>query len=81
MPNVIVTPHRSGSIHGYFERAAEFFAENLQRYVRDEPLSERGRARAGLLGRYDTAAALRSRAQACASSDPTHWMALDISLR
>ena len=38
MPNVIVTPHRSGSIHGYFERAAEFFAENLQRYVRDEPL-------------------------------------------
>ena len=38
MPNVIATPHRSGSIHGYFERAAEFFAENLQRYVRDEPL-------------------------------------------
>lgn len=39
MPNVIVTPHRSGSIHGYFDRAAEFFAENLQRYVRGEPLA------------------------------------------
>ncbi len=38
MSNVIVTPHRSGSIHGYFERAAEFFAENLQRYVAGEPL-------------------------------------------
>ncbi len=38
LPNVIVTPHRSGAIHGYFDRAAEFFAANLQRYARGEPL-------------------------------------------
>lgn len=37
--NAIVTPHRSGSMHGYFDRAAEFFAENLGRYVRGEPLA------------------------------------------
>ena len=39
LPNAIVTPHRSGSIDGYFDRAAEFFAENLQRYARGEPLA------------------------------------------
>ena len=38
LPNAIVTPHRSGSMDGYFDRAAEFFAENLKRYVRGEPL-------------------------------------------
>ena len=38
LPNVIVTPHRSGSMQGYFDRAAEFFAENLDRYARGEPL-------------------------------------------
>ena len=38
MPNVIVTPHRSGSLQGYFDRAAEFFAENLGRYERGEAL-------------------------------------------
>ena len=39
LPNAIVTPHRSGSMHGYFDRAAEFFAENLKRYARGEPLA------------------------------------------
>lgn len=39
LPNVIVTPHRSGAMHGYFDRAAEFFAENLGRYARGEPLA------------------------------------------
>ena len=38
LPNVIVTPHRSGAMHGYFDRAAEFFAENLRRYAGGEPL-------------------------------------------
>ncbi len=39
LPNVIVTPHRSGAMHGYFDRAAEFFAENLGRYAKGEPLA------------------------------------------
>ena len=39
LPNVIVTPHRSGAMHGYFDRAAEFFTENLKRYVSGEPLA------------------------------------------
>ena len=38
LPNVIVTPHRSGAMRGYFPRAAAFFAENLGRYARGEPL-------------------------------------------
>ena len=38
LPNVIVTPHRSGAIHGYFDRAAAFFAASLGRYARGEPL-------------------------------------------
>lgn len=39
MANVIVTPHRSGAMDGYFDRAAEFFAENLRRYANGEPLA------------------------------------------
>ncbi len=38
MPNVIVTPHRSGAVYGYLDRAAAFFAANLERYVRGQPL-------------------------------------------
>lgn len=38
MPNVIVTPHRSGAVYGYLDRAAAFFAANLGRYVRGQPL-------------------------------------------
>ena len=38
LPNAIVTPHRSGAVRGYFPRAAAFFAENLGRYARGEPL-------------------------------------------
>ena len=36
--NVIVTPHRSGAVYGYLDRAAAFFAANLDRYARGEPL-------------------------------------------
>ena len=38
MPNVIVTPHSSGTTPGNFHRASEIFVENLQRYVRGEPM-------------------------------------------
>jgi D-2-hydroxyacid dehydrogenase (NADP+) len=33
MPNVIVTPHASGFTPYYFPRAAELFADNLERYL------------------------------------------------
>lgn len=39
MPNVIVTPHFSGSVQGYGHKAAELFLANLQRYLAGEPLS------------------------------------------
>ena len=38
LPNVIVTPHSSGTSSGNFHRASEIFVENLQRYVRGEPM-------------------------------------------
>lgn len=38
LPNVIVTPHSSGTSPGNDERAAGLFVENLRRYVRGEPL-------------------------------------------
>ncbi len=38
LPNTIVTPHRAGAVHGYLDRAAALFAENLGRYARGEPL-------------------------------------------
>jgi len=38
LPNVIVTPHISGSIGGYGGRSAELFVANLQRYLRGETL-------------------------------------------
>ncbi|MBH77756.1 MAG: hydroxyacid dehydrogenase [Dehalococcoidia bacterium] len=47
LSNVIVTPHRSGALEGYFDRAAEFFAENLGRYARGEPLSNMVRRERG----------------------------------
>ena len=37
-PNVIVTPHSSGTSSGNFHRASEIFVENLQRYVRGEAM-------------------------------------------
>ena len=38
MPNVIVTPHSSGTSPSNFHRASEIFVENVQRYVRGEPM-------------------------------------------
>jgi phosphoglycerate dehydrogenase-like enzyme len=38
MPNVIVTPHSSGTTAGNHVRAAELFVENVGRYVRGEAL-------------------------------------------
>jgi D-2-hydroxyacid dehydrogenase (NADP+) len=38
LPNVIISPHTSGSSDGTTRRVAEIFLENLGRYVRDEPL-------------------------------------------
>ncbi|MGE4606234.1 MAG: D-2-hydroxyacid dehydrogenase [Myxococcota bacterium] len=38
LPNVILTPHSSGTNPGNFFRATEIFIDNLGRYIRDEPL-------------------------------------------
>lgn len=38
MPNVIVSPHYAGQTNRYDERAIGIFLDNLERYVRGEPL-------------------------------------------
>jgi len=38
LPNVIISPHVSGFTPLYDERASTLFAENLRRYLNDEPL-------------------------------------------
>ena len=38
MSNVIISPHISGDLPDYFERAGRVFAENLRRYVEKRPL-------------------------------------------
>ncbi len=38
LPNVIISPHNSGSSDGTSNRVAEIFLDNLGRFVRDEPL-------------------------------------------
>ncbi len=38
LPNVIVSPHNSGSSDGTTTRVAEMFLENLERFVRGEAL-------------------------------------------
>lgn len=38
LPNVFITPHMSGLTPHYDDRAASIFAENLRRYLADEPL-------------------------------------------
>lgn len=38
LPNLILSPHVAGTSGKYLERAAELFAENLRRYVTNEPL-------------------------------------------
>ncbi len=45
MPNVILSPHIAGASPRYYEQAAELFAQNLRRYLSDQPL----------LNRYDPA--------------------------
>lgn len=47
MPNVILTPHIAGASAHYFERAADLFAENLQRYLAGQPLLNRYQPRRG----------------------------------
>lgn len=38
MANVIITPHVAGITPHYFQRVATLFAENLRRYLNDQPL-------------------------------------------
>jgi len=38
LPNLILTPHISGSVGGYGGRSAELFVSNLERYLRGESL-------------------------------------------
>jgi phosphoglycerate dehydrogenase-like enzyme len=38
MPNVLLSPHIAGASGDYFARATELFAENLRRYLSDQPL-------------------------------------------
>ena len=38
LPNVFISPHISGLTRLYNERAAQIFADNLRRYLADEPL-------------------------------------------
>jgi len=41
LPNLILSPHVGGTSGLYLERATELFAENLRRYVANEPLLNR----------------------------------------
>jgi phosphoglycerate dehydrogenase-like enzyme len=46
LPNTIISPHVSGYSPHYDERSADVFAENLRRFLAEEPLVnlvERGR--------------------------------------
>ena len=38
LPNVIVTPHNTGGLDDYNDRATRFFCENLRRYLDGQPL-------------------------------------------
>lgn len=38
-PNVVITPHISGSISGYGHRSAAMFISNLRRFIAEEPLA------------------------------------------
>ena len=39
LPEVIVTPHDAGASAGNPDRVAEIFLDNLERWLRDEPLA------------------------------------------
>jgi len=47
MPNVLLSPHVAGASGAYFERATAVFAENLRRYLADQPLLNRFDPRRG----------------------------------
>jgi len=47
LPNVILSPHVAGTSGQYLARAADLFAENLRRYVANEPLLNRYDAKRG----------------------------------
>ena len=47
MSNVILSPHVAGTSGKYLARAADLFAENLRRYIADEPLLNRYDPRLG----------------------------------
>ncbi|MFQ5923274.1 MAG: D-2-hydroxyacid dehydrogenase, partial [Anaerolineales bacterium] len=47
LPNVILSPHVAGTSGQYLARAADLFAENLRRYVANEPLINRYDPRLG----------------------------------
>jgi len=38
-PNLVLTPHISDTVTDYQERFADFFADNLQRWLHDQPLA------------------------------------------
>ena len=38
LPNVMVTPHNTGGLNDYNDRATRFFCENLRRYLDGQPL-------------------------------------------
>ncbi len=41
LPNVILSPHVAGASQHYFERAVDLFADNLRRYLSEQPLLNR----------------------------------------
>lgn len=47
LPNVIVTPHISGSVEGYTEKAVTIFTANLERYLAGQPLAHEARPELG----------------------------------
>jgi D-2-hydroxyacid dehydrogenase (NADP+) len=47
LPNVILTPHVSGTTPLYYQRAAALFADNLERFLAGQPLANRFESRRG----------------------------------
>lgn len=45
--NVIITPHSSGAVENYGHKAAALFADNLRRYLANEPLKNLARPELG----------------------------------
>jgi phosphoglycerate dehydrogenase-like enzyme len=47
MPEVVVSPHVSGDLHGWEEDVVAVFVDNLRRFVAGDPLRNRVDAEAG----------------------------------